>query len=221
MKKPNRSDDTTEAVVSEAETQTQTMVESSPSAAVCDAVTAGESPPAASTECAAEPIAPDDPFRAKIAALEESLLRARADFQNLQRRSAVERSEAIRFANADLMKALLGVVDDFERSLAAAEKPDNLVSVIEGIRLVHRNLVKALGDYGLETIDALHKPFDPNIHEALLQQPSDAHPPGTVLEQVARGFRLRDRVLRPARVIVSKKPDAACDPAGAPPEGEP
>jgi len=155
---------------------------------------------------------PSDPLaelQSRVAKLEDSLLRAKADFQNLQRTSAVERADAIRYANAELMKLLVRVVDDFERSLAAASKPDNLQAVVEGVRLVYENLRKALADHGLEPIEALHRPFDPNVHEALLQRPSDEHPPGTVIEQIAKGYRLRERVVRPAKVIVAKEPDSS------------
>jgi len=147
-------------------------------------------------------------LQAKVAKLEDALLRAKADFQNLQRTSAVERTDAIRYANAELMKLLVRVVDDFERSLAAASNPDNLQAVVEGVRLVYENLRKALADHGLEPIEALHRPFDPNIHEALLHQPTEEHPPGTVVEQIAKGYRLRDRVVRPAKVIVAKEPES-------------
>lgn len=143
-------------------------------------------------------------LQAKIVKLEDALLRAKADFQNLQRRAAAEHADAFRYANAELMKLLVKVMDDFERSLAAASKPDNLQAVVEGVRLVYENLSKALSDHGLEPIEALHRPFDPNVHEALLHQPSAKHPPGTVIEQIAKGYRLRDRVVRPAKVIVSK-----------------
>ncbi len=149
----------------------------------------------------------EDPRRvlqAKVDKLEESLLRAKADFQNLQRRSAAEQADALRYANAELMKSLVKVVDDFERSLAAAENSDNMQAVVEGVRLVYENMTKALTDHGLEPIEALHRPFDPSIHEALLHRPSNKHPAGTVIEQIAKGYRLRDRVVRPAKVIVSK-----------------
>lgn len=146
-------------------------------------------------------------LQAKVTKLEDALLRAKADFQNLQRTSAVERADAFRYANAELMKLLVRVVDDFERSLAAASKPDNLQAVVEGVRLVYENLCKALADHGLEPIVALHRPFDPKVHEALLHQPSDEHPPGTVIEQIAKGYRLCDRVVRPAKVIVAKEPE--------------
>lgn len=168
----------------------------------------------------AENVAPADDQRstlqARVDKLEESLLRAKADFQNLQRRAAAEQIDAVRYANAELMKSLVKVVDDFERSLAAASKPENLPAVVEGVRLVYENLSKALSDHGLEPIEALHRPFDPQYHEALLHQPSVEHPPGTVIEQIAKGYRLRDRVVRPAKVIVSKavKPEvvSAVDP---------
>lgn len=154
-------------------------------------------------------------LRAKVVELEDRLLRAKADFQNLQRRTAIERSEAIRYANAELMKSLLGVLDDFERSLAVSVEATEVASVLDGERLIHENFRKALVDHGLELISALDEPFDPSIHEALMQQSSDEHPPGTVLEEVAKGYRLRDRVLRPTRVIVSKaehSPDSDAPP---------
>jgi len=156
-------------------------------------------------------VLPPDPLaelQFKVTKLEDSLLRAKADFQNLQRTTALEHADAIRYANAELMKLLVRVVDDFERSLAAASKPDNLQAVVEGVRLVYENLRKALVDHGLESIDALHRPFDPKVHEALLHQPSDEYPPGTVIEQIAKGYRLRDRVVRPVKVIVAKEPES-------------
>lgn len=143
-------------------------------------------------------------MKARIEALEDSLLRAKADYQNLQRRMQTERSEAIRFANADLMRALLPVLDDLERSLHAAEATGDTKNLVEGVRLIYENLYKALTDNGLEPIEALKKPFDPGVHEALMLQPSADVPPGTVLEEVARGYKLRDRVIRPTRVIVSR-----------------
>ena len=153
---------------------------------------AEESPPA------------EESLEQRISALQEQVARARADYRNLERRLATERSEAVRFANADLIKALLPVLDDFERSLAAAEGTDNVASLVDGERLIQANLLKVLTDYGLERIDALHQPFDPHVHEALLQTPNEEHPPNTVVEEVNRGYRLRERVLRPAQVVVSK-----------------
>ena len=144
-------------------------------------------------------------MQAKIDSLEDSLLRAKAEAQNIQRRAATERNEAIRFANAELMRTLIPVLEDFDRTFEAAGTTDK--SILEGTRLVHANLIKALRDAGLEPIEARGEDFDPTIHEALMHQPSEDFPPGRVIEQVTRGYRLRDRVLRPARVVVAKAPE--------------
>jgi len=147
-------------------------------------------------------------LQARVASLEDSLLRARADYQNLLRRSAQERTEAVRFANVELMRSLLVVADDFERMLTATKNAENSGAIADGIRLVYDNFAKALRDHGLEPIDALHRPFDPAIHQALLQHPTDEHPPGTVVEEVAKGYRLQDRVVRAAKVVVARAVDA-------------
>ncbi len=155
-----------------------------------------------------QPVAQSAPtteqLQARVASLEETVLRAKADYQNLQRRTATERGEAVRYANAELMKSLLSVLDDFERTLAAARDCDNLASLVDGVRLVHQNLTKALGDQGLLAIEALHQPFDPTVHQAICQQSSADHPGGTVIGEVARGYRLWDRVIRPTQAIVAK-----------------
>jgi len=146
-------------------------------------------------------------LQARVASLEDSLLRAKAESQNIQRRATAERNDAIRFANAELMRTLIPVLEDFDRAFAAADSTDK--SILEGTRLVHANLVKALRDFGLEPIEAAGEGFDPSIHEALMHQPTDEMLPGRGMEQVTRGYRLRERVLRPARVIVSKAPESS------------
>ncbi len=158
-------------------------------------------------------------LRDRIAKLEDNLLRVRADYQNAQRRAAAERTESIRYANADLMKSLLGVIDDFDRTLVAADSSEHLEAVVDGVRLVHQNLVTALTSFGLKPVDALGTPFDPTVHEALMQRPSAEHESGQVIEEVARGYHLWDRVLRPAKVIVSKASDSEDD-ASTPQQGQ-
>jgi molecular chaperone GrpE len=93
--------------------------------------------------------------------------------------------------------------------LAAAEGSDGTATLRDGVRLAYENLMKALGDHGLEAIDALNEKFDPSVHNAIMQAATSEHLPGVVIEQVARGYRLRDRVLRAAMVIVSKAADDA------------
>jgi molecular chaperone GrpE len=145
----------------------------------------------------------------RVAQLEDGLARARADYSNLQRRISSERADAVLFANADLMKSLVAVLDDLDRALAAADDSDNLQAVVDGVRIVQDNFHKALAGAGLEIIDPQGRPFDPSIHEALMRRPTDGHPPGTVIEVVGKGYKLRDRVIRPARVIVAAPPDQA------------
>lgn len=145
-------------------------------------------------------------LEAEKAALVDSLLRAKADYQNLQRRSAADRLDAVRFANAELMRALLVVADDFERALQAGQAHQGVDAVTDGVRIIYDHFVKALKDQGLEPIESLHQPFDPTIHEALMQRPTAAHAPGTVVEEVAKGYRLNERVIRPAKVVVATEP---------------
>lgn len=149
--------------------------------------------------------------------LREKNLRLLAEVQNQQKRAAREKQEALRYAEGDFARDLLPVLDDFERTRAAeAESTGEASAVLDGVRIVHEHLLKVLSQHGITPIDALHQPFDPSFHEAMLQQPSDEHPAGTVIQELARGYRMHDRVLRPSRVIVSSGPAAAAseEPAG-------
>jgi len=140
---------------------------------------------------------------AQIAQWKDKLLRAKADYQNLLNRSAKERVEATRFANADFARSLLTVLDDFERTFEAAKTAESIRAVVEGLRIVYDHLLKLLKDHGVEPIEAENQKFDPFEHEAMAQQPSDECPAGNVLSVQRRGYRMHERVLRPAGVIVS------------------
>ena len=167
-----------------------------PSEQDSDESAAGVEPEAEASPETAVAVDPVQELREKVERLEDGLLRAKADYQNAQRRSCIERAEAIRYANADVMKSLLSVLDDFDRPLAAGEGSEDRAALLEGVRMMYGNLNKALQDHGLAAISARHEPFDPSIHEAVMQQPSEDFPTGTVIEEVARGYRLHDRVLR-------------------------
>jgi len=138
----------------------------------------------------------------------ERLLRTTADFDNYKKRANREKQDAIRFANESLLEKLVPVLDSFDMALAAAQNnpPDSAKSLITGINMVHQQLKSAVADAGLEEIDALGKPFDPNFHEAVSQQETAEVPEGQVVQQLRRGYKLRERLLRPASVIVSKRP---------------
>ena len=134
--------------------------------------------------------------------VDDRLLRLAADFENYKKRAARERQEYVTLANERLLKELLPILDDLERALGAAEQHEE-AKLEEGVRLVHRSLAHLLEREGLKQIDT-EGGFDPHVHEALLAQPSEEHDSGDVLDVIQKGYRLGDRVIRPARVIVSE-----------------
>jgi len=141
----------------------------------------------------------------------ERLLRTTADFDNFKKRAARERTEAIQFANAALLQKLLPVMDNFDMALAAVKtaKDEKSASLQAGIIMVQSQLKNILAESGLEEIDASGKPFDPAQHEAVSQQETNDVPEGQVVQQIRKGYKLRERLLRPAAVIVAKKPSAS------------
>jgi molecular chaperone GrpE len=137
----------------------------------------------------------------------ERLMRAAADLENYKKRAARERQEAIKYANESLLERLIPVLDNFEMALTAANAPNTSVESLQsGIGMIQQQLKSAMSDVGLEEIDASGKPFDPNLHEAISQQESADAPEGQVVQQLRKGYKLRDRLLRPASVVVAKKP---------------
>jgi molecular chaperone GrpE len=133
-------------------------------------------------------------------------LRSQADFENYKKRSAREKEEAIKYANSSLLERLLGIIDNFELGLAAAKEQGADSPIYSGMVLVQKQLNDLLAENGLQPIEAEGKTFDPNLHEAIAHEPSNQIPEGIVLRQARRGYRLRDRLLRPSRVVVSSGP---------------
>jgi molecular chaperone GrpE len=133
--------------------------------------------------------------------LVDTLQRVKAEFDNYRKRSARDYESLVTRAGERLVKELLPVLDDLTRALEAAEQHEE-AKLEDGVRLVHRQLVDLLAKEGLDEIST-EGAFDPHVHEALLSQPSDAES-GTVIEVLQKGYRLGDRVLRPARVIVAE-----------------
>jgi molecular chaperone GrpE len=150
----------------------------------------------------------------------ERLLRVAAEFDNFKKRASKERDDAQKFGNERLLKDFLPVADNLERALDHAEEHD-LRQVIEGVKLVQKLLESALAKHGVVGFSALGQPFDPNVHEALMQQESEA-PPGTVVSEMSRGYRLNERLVRPAAVVVAraKTPPSTPSGGGGPPEGQ-
>ena len=140
----------------------------------------------------------------------DRLLRTTADLDNYKKRALREKQEAVNFANEALLQKLLPVLDAFDMAAVATQHPRTQAaqSVQTGIDLVYQQLKTALADAGLEEVDATGQPFDPNLHEAVSQRETADVPEGQVVQQLRKGYKLRERLLRPASVIVAKHPAA-------------
>lgn len=138
----------------------------------------------------------------------DRLLRTTADLENFKKRAAREKDDTRRFANENLLQKLIPVLDNFDMALAATQNSQagNVQSLQAGINMIHQQLKSALADSGLEEIDASGKTFDPNLHEAVSQKETAEVPEGQVVQQMRKGYRLRDRLLRPATVVVARAP---------------
>ena len=140
----------------------------------------------------------------------ERLLRTTADFDNYKKRALREKQDAVKFANEALLQKLIPVMDNFEMAMAAAgtTQGNTSQSLQAGVNMILSQFKSVLGEAGLEEVDASGKPFDPNFHEAVSQLESTDVPEGQVMQQIRKGYRLKERLLRPATVIVAKKPAA-------------
>jgi len=168
-----------------------------------------------------EPLVPLDPATVTAEQLEElkdraakadenwqRLLRTTADFDNFKKRAAREKQDAIKFATEPLLQKLILVLDNFDMALAAGQNSQaaSVESMQTGINMIHQQLKNALLEAGLEEVDATGKPFDPNLHEAVSQKETAEAPEGQVVQQLRKGYKLRERLLRPAGVVVAKSP---------------
>src|SRR5262245_60354822 len=134
----------------------------------------------------------------------DRFLRQAAEFDNFKKRAARERDDTLRFANEALVKDLLPMVDNLERAIAHASGGGNGKPLVEGVEMVLRGLLDVLSKHGLTQLSAAGQPVDPTKHEAMAQVESETHEPNAVVEEVHKGYMLRDRLLRPALVSVAK-----------------
>lgn len=162
----------------------------------------------AEAEVNIDEVDPTVELTAELARVKDQLLRNAADFENYRRRINRQRDEWPLRARAHVVRQLLPILDDLDRTIQAAEQSEQdqaaLESLKSGVDLVHQNFHEALGNLGVETIKAIGEPFDENLHEAVMQAPAtDGAAPNTVLHEVKRGYVLGDIVLRHSQVIVS------------------
>jgi molecular chaperone GrpE len=152
----------------------------------------------------AEESAPD--VATELAAANDRMLRLQAEMQNLRSRTAREIADERRYAALPILRELLPVVDNIDRAIDAADKAGEAENLLAGFRLVRQQLAAILAQHHCEPIEADGQPFDPHLHEAILQQPSAEVPAGHVMMVTQPGYKLHDRVVRPAQVIVSSGP---------------
>jgi len=212
-----------------AEGQAQNVVppQAEPAQAV-DQVLEGEKP---TTEQAPEPVEPGEveaaleQLRRQCEEAKDRALRYQAELDNYRKRVARQMEQERRYACLPLLRDLLPVWDNMERALEAAQKNHEAASLLEGFKMVIRQLEDVFRKHHCTPIEALGQPFDPHRHEAICQQPSDEHPANTVLQVTRTGFQLHDRVVRPSQVIVSTRPEpkkagAAQEPSAQNQEGD-
>jgi molecular chaperone GrpE len=161
---------------------------------------------ASETEPTRQPAGTDpmQALRAELQATKDSELRCHAELDNVRKRASRELEERLRYANMGLLRDLLPVIDNIDRAIEAAQKNADAAALLEGFKMVNQQLDDVLRRHDCQRIEALHAPFDPHIHHAILQQPSEEHPANTVLMVTQNGYKLHDRVVRPSQVIVSK-----------------
>ena len=155
-----------------------------------------------------EPATSVENLAAELEKYKDAALRARADLDNYRKRVAREKEDAIRYANNSLLESLLPILDNFELGLDAARNTPEAAGIVQGLQMVRKQLEDFLRDHGVEIVNAEGTAFDPNLHEAVAHEP-DAVQEGTVIRQIRKGFKLKDRLIRPASVVVSKGPRAS------------
>lgn len=143
-------------------------------------------------------------MQSDMARFKDLALRTQADFENFRKRAAREKEDASKYANASFLEKLLPILDNFELGLNAARTDTKDSPILAGMDMVAKQLQDFLASVGVETLKVEGEKFDPNLHEAVAQEASADVPEGVIVRQLRKGFKLRDRLLRPATVTVSK-----------------
>ena len=171
---------------------------------------ADEEQPLADAEAAEDADAPEEPkdpleeARAEAGRMRDQLLRLAADFDNFKKRSRRELTDAVKLGREDILRELLPVFDNLERASAHAETATDTKALADGISMVLRQFLDTLGKLGIERVQSVGQPFDPAVHEAVQHLETTEHPPGVVAVELQAGYRMGERVLRPAMVVVAK-----------------
>jgi molecular chaperone GrpE len=182
----------------------------------------GEFEAQAAQPAGAETAPPEGDEAEELKQVQDRLLRLQADFENFRRRALAERHDIYQYGHQNLVKDLLATVDNLDRAIGHVRESGggDLESLLQGVELVQRELLGTLENHSVREVEALGKAFDPALHEALAQVPDGSVAPNTVTEGLQKGYQLRDRLLRPAGVIVAKAPDNDEAPDRAPDNGD-
>ncbi len=143
-------------------------------------------------------------LEAKLAETENRFLRLHADFDNYRRRVRLDMEAAEKYRAQSLVCDLLPILDNFERALQVQVEDEKAKSLLQGMEMVYRSLIEALKKEGVEAIESVGKPFDPHVHQAVMQVDDQNYEPNTVVEEFQKGYKLKDRVIRPAMVKVNQ-----------------
>jgi molecular chaperone GrpE len=143
----------------------------------------------------------------QIKTLQEKMLYMQAEFENFKKLKMKEKQETLKYGNEALIKEFIPVVDNLEMALDHASKTDDSKGVLEGVQLTLNEFLKVLEKSGIKRVDAVGKTFDPNLHEAVYQEERDDMEPDTVISEFQKGYLLNERLIRPSRVVLSKKPE--------------
>lgn len=136
--------------------------------------------------------------------IEDKMLRMAAEFENFKKRTRRERETYLKYAEEDILKELLPSVDNLERAIEQGRDTDDITALLEGVEMTFKGIVTALEKFGLKPLDGVGEPFDPNFHEALAMEASSEVPENSILQEFQKGYMYKDRLLRAAKVVVSK-----------------
>ncbi len=134
-------------------------------------------------------------------------LYAAAELENFRKRSVKERSDLIKYSGKNILYELLDVVDNFDRAIEADKKESDPKVIVQGIEIIYKQLLKVLENNGVKPVDSKEKPFDPEVHDAIQKVHTDEAAPGTIIDELQKGYLYKDKILRPARVVVAAEPE--------------
>jgi len=162
-----------------------------------------------------EPLDPFKEMEEKVESLEKEtkethdrLLRVSAEFENYKKRAAREMNDFRKFANESFVKAMLPVIDNLDRAIESSNNEKHTdSSMVEGVNMTLKEILKVLEQFGVKRFDSLGNTFDPGLHQAVMQEETEEHTENSVVKELQKGYMIHDRLLRPAMVVVSKKPE--------------